>query len=53
MFEVKRSRICLLKAENEVHNGIIDKFSNEKRANSTIFNGSNSCRKSLFIIRRD
>tara|TARA_B100001750_G_C15515832_1_gene607099 strand:+ start:2151 stop:2324 length:174 start_codon:yes stop_codon:yes gene_type:complete len=53
MFEVKRNRICLFKAENEVYNDVMDKFSNEKRAHSTNFNGSNNGRKSLFTIRRN
>ena len=36
--EKKRSQICLVKAENEVHSGAMDKFSNEKQANFKLFN---------------
>ena len=38
MSEEKRCKICLIKAENAVNSGAMDKFSNEKQANFDLFN---------------
>ena len=34
----KNNKISLIKAENEVNNGIMDKFSNEEQGNFRLFN---------------
>jgi len=38
MCEEKGSKICMIKAENAVNSGAIDKFFNENQANFTLFN---------------
>ena len=38
MCEEKGIKICLIKAGNEVHSGVMVKFSNEKQANFKLFN---------------
>ena len=47
MFEEKRGRICLIKAGNAVNSGAMDKFSNEKQTNFTLFNLCNGFYKAL------
>jgi len=36
--EEKRDKICLIKTENAVNNGIMGKFSNEKQTDFKLFN---------------
>ena len=38
MCEEKRSQIYLVKEENEVHSGAMDKLSNENKVNFKLFN---------------
>ncbi len=45
MCEEKRGKICLIKAGNAVNSGTMDKFSNEKQADFTLFNlGKGFCK---------
>ena len=38
MYEEKRVKICLIKAQNAVNSGAMDKFYNEEQANFKLFN---------------